>query len=54
MLWWVLLFCLGLACCRSPLVNVTLERGLDADVYQVLTATLTIFINNLDNDAPDM
>lgn len=49
-----LLFCLDLACCRSPLVNVTLERGLDADVYQALTATLTIFTNNLDNDVPDM
>lgn len=35
-------------------MNVTPERGLDADVYQALTATLTIFTNNLDNDVPDM
>lgn len=48
------LFCQDLGWCRSLLVNVTLERRLDADVYQALASALTLFINNQDNDVPDM
>lgn len=40
----VSVFCLCLGWYRRPLVNVTLERGLDAGVYQARTSALTLLL----------